>query len=67
MSVRSLVRDFRKGDKVFFNHSVGTVLRVARDGSWVDVDWGAWHKRQPQPSKMRRLPRPPISSGEQEP
>jgi hypothetical protein len=24
---------------------VGIVKRVARDGSWCDVDWGGWHKR----------------------
>lgn len=26
---------------------VGFVRRVARDGSWADVDWGEWSKRMP--------------------
>ena len=26
---------------------VGSVRRVARDGSWADVDWGEWRKRMP--------------------
>ncbi len=25
----------------------GFVRRVARDGSWADVDWGRWIKRSP--------------------
>ena len=36
------------GDKV-----PGIVLRVAKDGSWADVDWLWWHKRMPQPSLVR--------------
>lgn len=30
----------------------GTVVRVARDGSWADVDWGAWTKRHRDPSQL---------------
>ena len=26
--------------------AIGFVRRTARDGSWADVDWGAWRKRQ---------------------
>lgn len=25
--------------------TMGLVIRVARDGSWADVDWGRWSKR----------------------
>lgn len=39
---------------------VGTVLRVARDGSWADVRWASttasWTKRMPDASRLRRLP-----------
>ncbi|MHB9144686.1 MAG: hypothetical protein ACYC5Y_05045 [Symbiobacteriia bacterium] len=26
---------------------VGIVKRIAKDGSWADVDWGGWRKRMP--------------------
>ena len=33
-----------------FDNQVGLVLRVAKDGSWADVDWGGWAKRMLQTS-----------------
>ena len=29
------------------SNQIGFVKRVARDGSWADVDWGQWVKRMP--------------------
>ena len=26
---------------------IGFVKRMAKDGSWADVDWGSWVKRMP--------------------
>jgi hypothetical protein len=28
----------------------GIVKRIAKDGSWADVDWGSWSKRMPTSS-----------------
>ena len=44
----------KKGDRVKFPECfmIGIVRRVARDGSWVDVDWGTWTKRQRLPSRL---------------
>ena len=47
----------RRGDEVWIpGHSfTGIVLRVAKDGSWADVDWGAWSKRQRKPSLLKKV------------
>lgn len=49
-------RRFYRGDTVYMAGTpslFGTVLRVARDESWVDVRWNpegqGWTKRQPRP------------------
>lgn len=40
----------KSGDWVRMNEEpagrVGMVIRVAKDNSWVDVDWRGWTKRQ---------------------
>ena len=43
----------RRGDYVRFQHNLwlGIVTRVAKDGSWADVDWGRRTKRQREPEK----------------
>jgi hypothetical protein len=33
--------------------TVGCVKRIARDGSWVDVDWGRWSKRMHKPEILQ--------------
>lgn len=42
----------KRGDCVKFRGSplLGCVFRVARDGSWADVNWGTWTKRQRLPA-----------------
>lgn len=30
---------------VAWDRPIGMVRRVAKDGSWADVDWGSWTKR----------------------
>jgi len=37
------------------DRQVGFVIRVARDGSWVDVKWPYWSKRQRKPEVLRIL------------
>jgi hypothetical protein len=43
---------FKRGDAVKFQgfFAIGYVLRAAKDGSWIDVDWGTWTKRQRLPA-----------------
>ena len=40
-------KEFKKGDWVLCHdlQQDGRVIRVADDGSWVDVDWHSWSKR----------------------
>lgn len=40
----------------------GIVKRVAKDGTWADVDWGAWSKRMPT-SLLIVLTTIPIGDG----
>jgi len=42
---------------------IGIVKRVARDGSWADVDWGPWTKRMPTSSLRVRTTIPLGRSG----
>jgi len=55
----------KRGDVVKFTgfFAIGYVRRVARDGSWVDVDWGTWTKRQRLPAtgllKIEKQPTEP--------
>jgi len=40
----------------------GIVKRIAKDGSWADVDWGQWRKRMPT-SSLIILTTIPIGNG----
>ena len=42
----------QRGDWVRSFHSEGIVRRVAKDGSWADVDWGSWVKRVRHPERL---------------
>lgn len=55
MKISQGVMKFKQGDSVKFPgfFMLGRVVRVARDGSWVDVDWGTWSKRQRLPSTLK--------------
>ena len=55
---------FKKGDKVYdkkdigfiATHFPGTIIRVAKDGSWADVAWGSgWA------TSSRRMPTTRLS------
>ncbi len=49
---------FRRGDYVYAHNTptiLGVVIRSAKDGTWVDVRWPCWSKRQPKPSILRLL------------
>lgn len=56
---------FRRGDNVViggYDSVTGRVIRSAKDGSWVDVEWTApsgkvWRKRQPDSSFLRLVRR----------
>lgn len=37
----------RRSDWVKCGEAIGFVRRVAKDGTWADVDWGPWSKRMP--------------------
>ena len=39
--------EVRRSDwvKPMVGEDIGFVRRVAKDGSWADVDWGSWSKR----------------------
>ena len=56
MSPDALAKDDRVG-LADFDGWVGRVVRVARDGSWVDVDWGPWRKRHHRPDVLILLSR----------
>jgi len=49
---------FRRGEYVYADLTpaiIGVVIRSAKDGSWVDVRWPSWSKRQFRPSILRSL------------
>jgi hypothetical protein len=42
---------------------VGCVKRVAKNGSWVDVDWGKWTKRMKKPGVLQVVTELDLGNG----